>query len=89
MFIYDSYKLELGVFMYKYFNGLLPMSFNTFFTKLSDIHNYDTRNKSNYIHLQQIIFIFNYLNYNHLQLEIERSLLTKQLELRDQSYGTL
>ena len=24
------------------------MSFNTFFTKLSDIHNYDTRNKSNY-----------------------------------------
>ena len=46
--VYDSYKLELGVFMYKYFNGLLPMSFNTFFTKLSDIHNYDTRNKSNY-----------------------------------------
>ena len=34
--------------MYKYFNGLLPMSFNAFFTKLSDIHNYDTRNKSNY-----------------------------------------
>ena len=24
-----------------------------------------------------------------IQLEIERSLLTKQLELRDQSYGTL
>ena len=24
------------------------MSFNTFFTKLSDIHNYDTRNESNY-----------------------------------------
>ena len=46
--VHDSYKLELGVFMYKYFNGLLPMSFNTFFTKLSDIHNYDTRNKSNY-----------------------------------------
>ena len=46
--VYDSYKLELGVFMYKYFNGLLLMSFNTFFTKLSDIHNYDPRNKSNY-----------------------------------------
>ena len=45
--VYDSYNLELGVFMYKYFNGLLPMSFNAFFTKLSDIHNYDTRNKSN------------------------------------------
>ena len=24
------------------------MPFNAFFTKLSDIHNYDTRNKSNY-----------------------------------------
>ena len=44
--IYDSYKLELGVFMYKYFNGLQPMSFNAFFTKPPDIHNYDTRNKS-------------------------------------------
>ena len=46
--VYDLSKLELGVFMYKYFNGLLPMSFNAFFTKLSDIHNYYTRNKSNY-----------------------------------------
>ena len=46
--VYDSYKLELGVFMYQYVNGSLPISFNAFFTKLSDIHNYDTRNKSNY-----------------------------------------
>ena len=34
--------------MYQYVNGSLPISFNAFFTKLSDIHNYDTRNKSNY-----------------------------------------
>ena len=33
--------------MYQYVNGSLPISFNAFFTKLSDIHNYDTRNKSN------------------------------------------
>ena len=46
--VYDSYKLELGVFMYQYVNGSLPISFNAFFTKLSDIHKYDTRNKSNY-----------------------------------------
>ena len=70
--IYDSYKLELGVFMYKYFNGLLPMSFNAFFTKLPDIHNYDTRNKSNYNPTRN-----------------KKVLLTKQLELRDQSYGIL
>ena len=44
----DLYQLELGVFMYKYFNGLLPISFYAFFTKLSDIHNYDPRNKTNY-----------------------------------------
>ena len=31
--VYDSYKLEFGVFMYKYFNGLLPMSFNAFSPK--------------------------------------------------------
>ena len=34
--------------MYQHVNGSLPISFNAFFTKLSDIHNYDTRNKSNY-----------------------------------------
>ena len=33
--------------MYKCFHDSLPMSF-AFFTKLSDIHNYDTRNKSCY-----------------------------------------
>ena len=34
--VYVSYKLELGVFMY--FNDLLSMSFNAFFTQLSDFH---------------------------------------------------
>ena len=58
--------------MYQYVNGSLPISFNAFFTKLSYIHNYDTRNKSNY----------------NPTIEIKRSLLTKQLELWDQSYGT-
>ena len=46
--VYDSYKLELGIFLYKYFNGYyLCLLKNAFFTKLSDIHNHDTRNKSN------------------------------------------
>ena len=34
--------------MYQYVNESLPISFDAFFTKLSDIHNYDTRNKSNH-----------------------------------------
>ena len=46
--IYDAYKLEVGVFMYKYFSGSLPNIFDDFFTKRSDIHNYHTRNSNNY-----------------------------------------
>ena len=46
--VYDSYKLEVGVFMYQYFQNLLPSSFNTFFSKRSDIHDYHTRNRSNF-----------------------------------------
>ena len=30
--------------MYRYFENMLPESFNTFFTKRSDIHDYHTRN---------------------------------------------
>ena len=45
--VYDMYKLEVGVFMYRYFANLIPESFNTFFTKRCDIHNYHTRNNCN------------------------------------------
>ena len=41
------YKLEVGVFMYRYFANLIPESFNTFFTKRSDIHDYHTRDSCN------------------------------------------
>ena len=34
--------------MYQYFQNLLPSSFNTFFSKRSDIHDYHTRNRSNF-----------------------------------------
>ena len=46
--VFDTYKLELGVFMYKYCLNQLPNSFNNFFTKRSDIHSYHTRNSNNY-----------------------------------------
>jgi len=39
----DMYTLELGVFMYKYSINRLPNVFNDYFTKRSDIHNYQTR----------------------------------------------
>lgn len=40
----DMHKLEIGKFCYKFFNNLLPESFDKFFTKTSQIHNYKTRN---------------------------------------------
>ena len=41
--IEDMYSLELGVFMYKNSIHELPNSFNEYFTKRSDIHDYQTR----------------------------------------------
>ena len=37
------YDKALGIFMYKYKNGLLPKSFNDMFENFESIHNYDTR----------------------------------------------
>ena len=82
--VYDSYKLELGVFMYKYFNGLLPMSFNSFFTNLSDIHNYDKRNKSNYnptrnkkVFADKAIRTIGPILWNSIAKNIKKSISTK------------
>ena len=37
------YTLELGVFMYKYHITGLPVAFNNYFKKRSEIHDYPTR----------------------------------------------
>jgi len=39
----DTYKLELGTFMFKYYVNQLPNIFNDFFTLRSSIHDYQTR----------------------------------------------
>ena len=41
----DSYKLEVGVLMYQYYQNLVPISFIPFFSKRSDIHGYHTRKR--------------------------------------------
>ena len=48
--MYDMYKLETGVFMYKYSKGSFPDVFNNFFTKRSkkDDIDYSTRYKDHY-----------------------------------------
>ena len=48
--VYDAYRLEVGIFMYKYYTDSLPKSFDDFFVKRSDFHNYHTRNSNDYQH---------------------------------------
>ena len=40
------YSYNVGLFMYKYSNQLLPDVFNDLFSKLADVHEYNTRNAS-------------------------------------------
>ena len=60
--VYDSYKFEVGVFMYQYFQNLLPSSFTTFFSKRSDMY----------------MIITQEIGVTSIRLEIKRSLLIKQ-----------
>ena len=39
----DLYKVELGKFMYLYYNKKTPKIFNSFFKKITEIHSYNTR----------------------------------------------
>ena len=45
--ITDMYTLELRVFMYKFYINDLPVAFNDYFKKRSDIHDYPTRQINN------------------------------------------
>ena len=42
----DMIKMEFAKFIFKYSNNMLPNSFNNYFIKLKNIHNYNTRQKS-------------------------------------------
>ena len=41
--VFDLVTFNLAIFMHKYHNQLLPSVFNYFFTKISQIHTYNTR----------------------------------------------
>ena len=47
--VYDTYKLEAGIFMFKYSLNLLPENFECFFSKNKDLHKYFTRNGNDFI----------------------------------------
>ena len=46
--IFDMYKKETGIFMYKYNNNILPQSFDGLFINHQSNHGYNTRNKDDY-----------------------------------------
>ena len=39
-------NMEIAKFMIKFYNKMLPNSFDSYFTKLNSIHSYNTRQKS-------------------------------------------
>ena len=43
----DIYTLEVGKFMYKFYNGLLPENFHEYFKYVSNVHQYNTRMAKN------------------------------------------
>ena len=45
---YDTFKLNLGIFMYKHHTNQLPHIFSNYFIKNSQKHNYSTRNAQDY-----------------------------------------
>ena len=46
--VHDTFKLNLGIFMYKHHSNQLPQIFSTYFTKHVQTHNYQTRNAQDY-----------------------------------------
>ena len=48
MYVYATFKLNLGVFMYKHYSNELPEIFSTYFTKHIKTHNYPARNAQDY-----------------------------------------
>jgi len=45
--IYEIVDLQFGEIAYKFNNNTLPKFFSKYFTNLAQVHNYNTRSKSN------------------------------------------
>ena len=63
--ITDINKLQTGILMFKYTNNLLPRTFSSYFTSISDIHHYHTRSHNKYyIRLARTSFLMNTLRFH-------------------------
>lgn len=57
--IYDMYRKEVAIFMFKYKNNMLPQSFENLFTVHRENHNYHTRNRNDFrIPVQKIRTVY-------------------------------
>ena len=54
--VYDTYKLEVDVFMCRYSLNQLPEQFTAFFSKNSDSHGYHTRNGNDFTLTRNKVF---------------------------------
>ena len=58
--IFNMYKKETAIFMYKYKNNMLPSSFDGLFVDHKSNHNYNTRNNDDFqVHMYRIENILN------------------------------
>jgi hypothetical protein len=58
--IFNMYKKETGIFMYKFTNGMLPHSFDGLFKDHKSNHDYNTRNKGDFqIHMYRLKTVLN------------------------------
>ena len=72
--IYDLNKLQTGLFMYRFENNTLPISFQDFFMKNNATHNYNTRSAS------QLKLIRPNLNINKYSIKYSGSKLWNSLD---------
>ena len=56
---YDLVTFYIATFMYKFHNQLLPTAFHSFFTKVTNIHKYNTR-----LAAKQSYYLPNYGKFN-------------------------
>ena len=84
--VFDSFKLELGVFMYKHQTNLLPKTFSNYFIKHNQVHKYPTRNAEDYsVHRTKKMFADRSIRitgptlWNSLDTKIKHCKSTKHL----------
>ena len=72
----DTHTLELGVFMFKYHINDLPVVFNDYFKKRSDIHDYQTR------HVNDLNTAFNKKSFTDNAIRTSGPLLWNSLSFK-------